>query len=241
MIFLSYKNDDRLVITIDGPAGAGKSTVAKHLAQTLGYRYINTGDLYRYVTYQALKENVNIYDSEIMGILSKKIASQFLSKELFRESMEYMFGKNNNDLEKIHTPEIDKYVSFVARHASVRKNMIQLQRLMAKQKSVVVEGRDIGSVILPNADLKIFLVANKEIRTKRRHQELQKKGYIVTLEEVKSEIIKRDSLDSKRAVAPLTIPKDAIIVDTSNKSIGEVIKILLNIINKQEKIDFGNS
>jgi cytidylate kinase len=112
---------------------------------------------------------------------------------------------------------------------------------MAKNKSVIMEGRDIGSVILPDADLKIFLIANEQTRVLRRHKELQEKGYHISLEEIKTEIIKRDELDSKRAIAPLTIPEDAIVVDTSNKGIEEVIEILLGIIYKKEKEEFADN
>jgi CMP/dCMP kinase len=237
---LSYQNKG-FVVTIDGPAGAGKSTIAKNLAQAMGYHYINTGDFYRYVTYHALKEKINIHNSEDMNYLSKKIANEFINKKNFQENLELIFTGNSNILGKIHSPEIDKYVSFVARHPSVRNNMIPLQRLMAKKKSVVMEGRDIGSVILPNADLKIFLVANEKTRALRRYKELQKKGYNVTLEEVKSAIIKRDNLDSKRSVAPLSIPKDAVVIDTSSKTIREVIETILNIIHKKEKKEFGDT
>ncbi len=240
MIILSHQHNG-FIITIDGPAGAGKSTIAKKLAQNIGYRYINTGDFYRYVTYRALKEKVDIHNSADMNILSRKIVEQFINQENFSKNIELMFFQNNSTLEKIHSPVIDKFVSFVARHPSVRKNMVPLQRLMAKNKSVIMEGRDIGSVILPDADLKIFLIANEQTRVLRRHKELQEKGYHISLEEIKTEIIKRDELDSKRAIAPLTIPEDAIVVDTSNKGIEEVIEILLGIIYKKEKEEFADN
>jgi len=230
-----YHQNRELIITIDGPAGAGKSTVARIIAQTLGYSYINTGDLYRYVTFCALKEKLNVKKTEVMNGLSKNIVNQFTKKHQHKQNLELFFKQNNIITDKIHSPEIDKNVSFVARHESVRRNLIPLQRLLAENKPIVMEGRDIGSVILPNADLKFFLMADEKTRTIRRYKELLKKGYRVTLQEVKSEIIKRDNLDSKREFSPLTIPKDAIIVDTSDKNINDVIKIVLSVVQEREK------
>jgi len=232
---LHYQNNE-LIITIDGPAGAGKSTVAKILAQRLGYRYINTGDLYRYVTYCALQEKLDVRNSELMDHLSKKIVDQFIKKnqhEHNEHNLTVLFDQEDTILDKIHSPEIDKNVSFVAQIPSVRKNLVSLQRLLAKKRSVVMEGRDIGSVILPNADLKFFLFADEQTRIIRRHKELQEKGYPIPFQEVKAEIIKRDHVDSKRKIAPLTIPKDAITVDTSNKNVNGIIKTVLKIVQKR--------
>lgn len=230
---MNYKNSE-LVITIDGPAGAGKSTVAKIIAQKLGYSYINTGDLYRYVTFCALKENLDVKEAEAMDSLSKNIVNQLTKKHQHKKNLALFFKQNNVITEKIHSPEIDKNVSFVARHESVRRNLIALQRFLAENRPIVMEGRDIGTVILPNADLKFFLMADEKTRTTRRYKELLKKGYHVTLQEVKSEIIRRDNLDSKREFSPLTVPKDAIIVDTSDKNINAVIKIVLRVIQRRE-------
>ncbi|MFW5804518.1 MAG: (d)CMP kinase [bacterium] len=232
---MNYKNSE-LVITIDGPAGAGKSTVAKIIAQKLGYSYINTGDLYRYVTFCALKENLDVKKAEVMDSLSRNIVNQLTKKHQHKQNLALFFEQNNVITEKIHSPEIDKNVSFVARHESVRRNLIPLQRLLAENRPIVMEGRDIGTVILPNADLKFFLMADEKTRTTRRYKELLKKGYHVTLKEVKSEIIKRDNLDSKREFSPLTVPKDAIIVDTSDKNINAVIEIVLRVIRGRENM-----
>lgn len=229
---LHYQKNE-LIITIDGPAGAGKSTVAKILAQRLGYRYINTGDLYRYVTYCALQEKLDVRNSELMDHLSKKIVDQFIKKNQHEHNLAVLFDQGDTILDKIHSPEIDKNVSFVAQIPSVRKNLVSLQRLLAKKRSVVMEGRDIGSVILPNADLKFFLVADEQTRIIRRHKELQEKGYPIPFQEVKAEIIKRDHVDSKRKIAPLTIPKDAITIDTSNNNINDIIKTILKIVQKR--------
>jgi len=231
---LHYQNNE-LIITIDGPAGAGKSTVAKILAQRLGYRYINTGDLYRYVTYCALQKNLDVRNSELMDHLSKNIVDQFIKKNQHEHNLAVLFDQEDTILDKIHSPEIDKNVSIVAQIPSVRKNLVSLQRLLAKKRSVVMEGRDIGSVILPNADLKFFLVADEQTRIIRRYKELQEKGYPIPFQEVKAEIIKRDHFDSQRKIAPLTIPKDAITVDTSHKNINDIIKTILKIVQKRER------
>ena len=228
---LNYSSN-KLVIAVDGPAGSGKSTISKILAKELDYNYINTGNLYRYITYCALKKRLDVKDSKLMEKFSKKIIEQFVNNNKILKNIQLIFDDKNEIFQKIHSPQIDKNVSFVAYHASVRKNLIPLQRLLAKNKSVVIEGRDIGTVILPNADIKFFIVADKKTRVSRRYKELQEKGYRITLKEVESEIIKRDDIDSKREFAPLTIPEDAIIVDTSNKHINEVLKIMLNVIQK---------
>lgn len=222
-----------LIITIDGPAGAGKSTVAKILAQRLGYRYINTGDLYRYVTYCALQEKLDVKNAMLMDNLTKRIVGQFIIKNQNEHDMKLLFFKQDDIFSKIHSPEIDKKVSFVAQHPSVRTNLVLLQRMLAKKGSVVMEGRDIGSVILPNADLKFFLFADEKTRTMRRCKELQEKGYSITFQEVKEEISRRDHIDSKREIAPLIIPEGAITVDTSNKNINDIIKEILKIVQKR--------
>lgn len=231
MILLNHSSK-KLVIAVDGPAGSGKSTVSKILARELGYLYVNTGNLYRYITYCALKKGFNIRDSELMENFSKKIVEQFVNENNIIKNIQLIFDDNNEMFKKIHSPEIDKNVSFASYHASVRKNLIPLQRLLAKNKSIVIEGRDIGTVILPDADIKFFIVADKKTRVSRRYKELQEKGYKVSLEEVESEIIKRDDIDSKREFAPLTIPEDAIILDNSTKNINEVVKTMLKIIQK---------
>ncbi len=230
---MHYQNKG-LIITIDGPAGAGKSTVARILAQRLGYRYINTGDLYRYVTYCALQEKLDVKHSGLMDNLSKKIVSQLI-KNKQDHNYEVFLKEQSSIIKKIHGPEVDKKVSFVAQHPSVRRSLLPLQRMLAKRGSLVMEGRDIGSVILPNADLKIFLVADEQTRIMRRYKELKEKGFSITFQEVKEEIIRRDGIDSKREIAPLIIPEDAITLDTSNKRISDIIETVLKIVQKRER------
>lgn len=237
-----HSKNNGLIITIDGPAGAGKSTLARNLAQKIGYRYINTGDLYRYITYRALQENLDIKNCEEMTKLSKKIVHQFMKENNSKNSLQLFINQKKTIMEKIRSPEINKNVSYVAQCSSVRKNMVPLQRILARGGSVIIEGRDIGSVILPNADIKFFIDANEQTRIMRRYKELKEKGYAVTFFDVKKEITTRDSIDSKRKIAPLIKPKDAIEINTSNKNIDEIIETMFKIIEKhlREKLNYGN-
>lgn len=217
-----------LIITIDGPAGAGKSTVAKELAKRLNFEYINTGDLYRYITYCALQEKLDVNNAKEMDILSKKIVKKYSKDSNYLN----LINQNKFITEKIHSPEVNKKVSYVARHPAVRKNLVPLQQMLAKKGSVVMEGRDIGSVVIPYAGIKFFITANKHTRIKRRYKELKEKGYEITLQEVTEEISNRDYLDSKREIAPLTKPENAIVIDTSHKDINEVVEIMLTKIQE---------
>lgn len=217
-----------LVITIDGPAAAGKSTVARELAHKLGFNYINTGDLYRYVTYKAMVKKLDVNKSQEMNNLSRKIVNKFINEASYHD----LVSQLQSITEKIHSPEINEKVSFVARHPSVRKNLIPLQRILIQDGSVVVEGRDIGTVIAPFADLKFFLTADQNTRAMRRFNELQDKGYDITFQEVEKEISFRDRIDSKRKTAPLAKSEDAILVNTSNKDITQIVEEMLKIIKK---------
>jgi cytidylate kinase len=217
-----------LVITIDGPAAAGKSTVARELAHKLGFNYINTGDLYRYVTYKAMVKKLDVNKSQEMNNLSRKIVNKFINETSYHD----LVSQLQSITKKIHSPEINEKVSFVARHPSVRKNLIPLQRILIQDGSVVVEGRDIGTVIAPFADLKFFLTADQNTRAMRRFNELQDKGYDITFQEVEKEISFRDRIDSKRKTAPLAKSEDAILVNTSNKDITQIVEEMLKIIKK---------
>ncbi len=230
-----------LVISIDGPAGSGKSTIAKKLAKMIGYKYINTGEIYRYLTYFALQKNMDIKNANLMTVLSKKFADDYL-KESQKEKQCEIFCKNNSNLlNKIHTPEVDKNVSLLAQHEFVRYNLIPIQRMLSEKGSVIMEGRDIGTVVLPNADIKIYLSADTKTRIFRRYKELRKKGYNVKYKNIKREMMKRDYIDSKRKYAPLKVPKNAYIIDTSNKDIEEIIRIIFKIVSLKEKDIYENS
>jgi cytidylate kinase len=217
-----------LIITIDGPAAAGKSTIARELAQKLGFNYINTGDIYRYVTYQAIIAKRDVNKAQEMNSLSREIVYKYCNEDNYHDLISHLKSIS----EKIHSPEINEKVSFVARHSSVRKNLIPLQQILIKDGSVVVEGRDIGTVVIPYADIKFFLTADRYTRAMRRYKELQEKGYKITFQEVDKEIFCRDNIDSKRKAAPLIKPEDAFLIDTSNKSINQVVEEMLRIIKR---------
>lgn len=190
----------KLIIAIDGTAGSGKSTLAQYLAKKLGYKYIDTGAMYRYLTYKALKEGIK----DTKGLVSLAKRTKF-------------FFKGNI----IRYPNVSNMVSKVSAIKGVRKWMVKHQRALGKDGGVVAEGRDIGTVVFPDADIKFFLTASVKERAKRRYKELVQKGIKVAKKEVAKNIISRDTKDSSRKVSPLKPAKDAVIIDTTNLSIWE--------------------
>ena len=212
-----------LVIAVDGPAGAGKSTIAKIIAKRLNINYIDTGAMYRAVTLKCLQNNVDVKDENAVIEMAKKTSIDF------RDNNIYLNGEILKD--EIRTMEVSNNVSNVAKIKEVRYLMVDVQRNIGKVSSVILDGRDIGSYVFPNADYKFFLVATPEERGKRRYKELVNKGYDVNLEEIISDIIKRDEIDSNREFAPLVKADDAIEIDTTGKSINEVVQSVLSKIN----------
>ncbi len=217
---------EKINIAIDGPAGAGKSTVAKLVARKLGYVYIDTGAMYRTLTYKAIKSGVDLHDN---GSLN-----QLLSKtkiELTPEGKVFMDSEEVTEL--IRTDEVTNSVSFVASQSDVRFEMLTRQQEMARQGGTVMDGRDIGTAVLPNAEVKIFLSATVEERAKRRYEENLAKGYPSDFEQLKQEIALRDKRDSERETAPLKKADDAIEIDTTNLSIDEVVVAILRIVEER--------
>ena len=211
-----------LVIAIDGPAGAGKSTIAKIIAKRLNINYIDTGAMYRAVTLKCLQHNVNIEDESAVIELARKTEIDFKDNNI------YLDGKIVN--EEIRTIEVTNNVSNVAKIKEVRYLMVDVQREIGKRSSVILDGRDIGSYVFPNADYKFFLIATPEERGARRYKELIQKGVEVKLQDVINDIIKRDEIDSSREFAPLVKAEDAIEIDTTGKSIDEVVESVLDKI-----------
>ncbi|MFD2214217.1 MULTISPECIES: (d)CMP kinase [Metabacillus] len=210
----------KLSVAIDGPAAAGKSTVAKIIAEDYSYIYIDTGAMYRALTFKALQEGIDLKDEKaVADILSKMKIELHPSKD---GQLVMINGENVSDV--IRTNEVTNNVSFVAMHSLVREEMLKRQRQLAIEGGVVMDGRDIGTHVLPNAELKIFLRASVEERAKRRHEENVKKGFSSNYEQLKQEIANRDKLDSEREVAPLKKAEDAIEIDTTALSIQDVVR-----------------
>lgn len=211
-----------LQIAIDGPAGSGKSTVAKEIAKRLEITYLDTGAMYRAITLAAIRQNVDLQDADDLKAIVDAIDLDITPTHF------YIGGEDVTDA--IRTPEVTRNVSFVSMDSYVRARMVALQQKIASDKSVIMDGRDIGTVVLPLANYKFFLVADPVERAKRRKLELDVKGYETTLEKLTQEIIARDKLDSEREVSPLKRAEDAIEIDTTYLSIEEVIQKILTYI-----------
>lgn len=211
-----------LVIAVDGPAGAGKSTIAKIVADKLNINYIDTGAMYRAITYKVLQNNINVNNEDQIIEIAKN------SDIDFKDNNIYLDGKILK--EEIRTPEVSNNVSNIAQIKEVRYLMVDVQREIGNKSSVILDGRDIGSYVFPNADYKFFLVASPEERGERRYKELIKKGYDTSLEEVIKDVIRRDEIDSNREFAPLVKASDAIEIDTTGKSIDEVVESVISKI-----------
>ena len=216
-----------MIIAIDGPAGSGKSTIAKLIAEDLELVYLDTGAMYRLVTLKALNEGILGNDG-----LNELEKIKKLLDNLNIDIRENGFYLDDVDVsEEIRKPIISENVSDIAAIREVREKMVDLQRKFSKSKNVILDGRDIGTVVFPNADLKIFLVADAKERAKRRYKELVEKGENVEIEEIYDNILKRDKIDSTRKESPLKKAKDAVEVDTTFKSIKEVKNEILKMIN----------
>ena len=220
-------------IAIDGPAGAGKSTIAKALARELGYHYVDTGAIYRTLGYYF--NLIGIGPKDIDGI-TKYIDECVIEIEWDDDGSQHMFLNETDVSEDIRTPEISKIASAVSAHALVRDALLDMQRSVAKTHNVIMDGRDIGSVVLPKADVKFFLTASPEVRAKRRFDELQAKGSKDTFEKVLKEVNDRDHADMNRPVAPLKQTKSHILVDTSDMTIEQVIAHMGAIVREKCKL-----
>ncbi|AEH45998.1 cytidylate kinase [Thermodesulfatator indicus DSM 15286] len=220
-----------LLITIDGPAGAGKSTVAKKLAKKLGYLYLDTGAMYRVVALAAQRLGLDFQDKEKLGELARTLDFKLVPAE---NGVKVFLGHEDVS-EAIRTPEIDRLSSVVARIPSVREALKIRQQAMGKDGGVIAEGRDMGSVVFPDAEIKFFITASLEARAKRRYEEQKQRGLKVSFEEVLSNLRERDERDSKREVAPLVVPEGALVIDTSGLTPDQVLEIVLKEIEKVKK------
>ena len=220
-------------VAIDGPAGAGKSTIAKALARELGFHYVDTGAIYRTLGY--FFNLIGIGPKDIDGI-TKYIDECVIEVEWDEDGSQHMFLNEIDVSEEIRTPEISRIASAVSAHALVRDTLLDMQRNVARTHNVIMDGRDIGSVVLPRADVKFFLTASPEVRAKRRFDELQAKGSKDTFEKVLKEVNDRDHADMTRPVAPLKQTKSHILVDTSDMTVEEVIAHMGAIVREKCKL-----
>jgi len=218
-----------LTVAIDGPAGAGKSSVARRLATALGALYIDTGAMYRAVAYTALAVGTDLNDPLALAGLAEGIRIELLSPTPESPDTVRVLVDGKDITDHIRTPAISQITSTVSAVSGVRKRLVAEQRQMAASTSVVMEGRDIGTVVFPNADVKIFLTATPEERARRRQLQLQQSGKTIDFEQLVQEIAERDNRDSTRADSPLVPAADARIVLTDGLSEDEVVQCLLNI------------
>ena len=219
----------KLVVAIDGPAGAGKSTIAKLAAEKLGYAYIDTGAMYRSVAWKFLQTG-EAFDEAFISKLSQEMVIEFKPEA----NVNRVFVDGTEVTAAIRSAEVTANVSRVAAIGAVREAMVDQQRRMGEVGGVLMDGRDIGTVVFPNAEVKIFLTATVEERAMRRYKELVAKGEQVVLEELQKDIAERDKQDMEREISPLRQAEDAIYLDTSDMSIDEVTAYILNLVGEKE-------
>ncbi|MBP1570862.1 MAG: (d)CMP kinase [Oscillospiraceae bacterium] len=216
-------------IALDGPSGAGKSTIAKRLSAELGFVYVDTGAMYRTVGLYCLQNNVDINDEAAVGAVLGNI-----NIELKYIDGEQRILLNGTDVSKdIRLNEVSMAASKTSAYKAVRAFLLDAQRNVAKTQSVIMDGRDIGTVVLPDAEIKIFIVGDATVRAKRRHKELLEKGQNISLQEVLEDIITRDHNDTNRAEAPLKQAKDAVLLDTTYKNFDEAYEAVLDIVKSK--------
>ena len=220
----------KISVAIDGPAGAGKSTIARRLAGELGFRYVDTGAIYRTVAY--FMDLWGVSPKDVDGV-NRYIDELTVGIEYDDEGVQHMLMNGMDVTGDIRTPEISQKASLISAHAVVRDMLLDMQRNMAEEYDVVMDGRDIGSVVLPKATVKIFLTASPEVRARRRYQELLEKGQKASYEQVLKDVQQRDYQDTHREVAPLKMTRDSVKLDTSDMTIDEVIAAMKETIAKK--------
>lgn len=223
----------KLIVAIDGPAGAGKSTVAKRLAKELGYTYMDTGAMYRAFAWKVMKEGIDLSDEKKLERVLQDTSIELLEQD--GRSSVLVNGVDVTD--RIRTPELSQLASRVSTSKIVRERMVELQRDMGSHGGVVAEGRDIGTVVFPNAEVKVFLDASSGERARRRFEELRSQGREVTVEETLEEMEQRDRRDRERDVAPLRKAEDAVVIDSTQAGVDGVVgRIMQEIKRKQSAI-----
>ncbi len=219
-----------IAVAIDGPSGAGKSTIARAAAKRLGYLYVDTGAMYRTIGLAACRAGIAVGETERVSPI---LAGLHIELAYDDEGVQHVVLNGEDVSAAIRTPEMSEYASFVSKIPEVRAYLLDTQRNLAKTHSVIMDGRDIGTVILPNAQVKIFLTASAEARAERRYQEYLDKGQQVTLDEVLEQMLHRDKQDTERAAAPLRQAEDAVRVDTSRMTLEQSIQAVLDQIQRK--------
>lgn len=223
-------NTHKIAVAVDGPAGAGKSSISKIVAKKLGYLYIDTGAMYRSVTWAVLHNHIDVNNQKAVEALLPELD---LTMEASDDSCKvFIAGQDVTDF--IRTPQVNNAVSIVASYKGVRQYLVERQRLMAEAGGVILDGRDIGSVVLPNADLKIYLTASVEARAMRRYLEVKGTVNEQTLEDIKDSVMQRDDMDKNRKESPLIQVEDAVLVDSSEMTFDETVEYILHLV--QERI-----
>ncbi len=223
--------EKKISIAIDGPAAAGKSTIAKIVAKTLNYIYVDTGAMYRALTYKALNEKISPMDE--LALFNLLMETEIELKP--GENGQLVFVDGQNVTAEIRNNEVTGSVSEVAKHRLIREDMVRRQQIFAENGGVVMDGRDIGTHVLPNAEIKIFMIASVEERAERRHQENLQKGFPSDIEQLKAEIALRDKQDSEREVSPLKKAEDAIEIDTTSLTINQVADRIMSLMKERTK------
>lgn len=223
-------NTHKIAVAVDGPAGAGKSSISKIVAKKLGYLYIDTGAMYRSVTWAVLHNHIDVNNQKAVEALLLELD---LTMEASDDSCKvFIAGQDVTDF--IRTPQVNNAVSIVASYKGVRQYLVERQRLMAEAGGVILDGRDIGSVVLPNAELKIYLTASVEARAMRRYLEVKGTVNEQTLEDIKDSVMQRDDMDKNRKESPLIQVEDAVLVDSSEMTFDETVEHILHLV--QERI-----
>ncbi|MGI6604365.1 MAG: (d)CMP kinase [Firmicutes bacterium] len=223
-----------LQVAIDGPAGSGKSTVARRVARELGYLYIDTGAMYRAVTLQALRRGVPIDDPVALECLARETRVEFVSQE---DGVQAVYLNGEEVTRALRSPEVNEMVSHVAKVPGVRRELTRLQQKLGAAGGVVMDGRDVGTVVLPQAEVKVFLTASIEERVRRRLREMEDRGYPVSTVAVKREVLARDCEDESRALAPLKPAADAVLLDSTYLSVNQVVKKIVSLVRQREQED----
>ena len=224
------------IIAIDGPAGSGKGTITKRVANKIGFLRLDTGALYRCLTLEVIRNKIEINDISKMTDIVRNMKIEFVPNEDMNE-LDYVFLNKENVTKEIRSNEVNNIISVISSIKEVRNEMLQIQRNIAKEKDTIMEGRDIGTVVFPNADMKIYLNADIEERARRRYKENMEKGISTTYEEVLQILKNRDKIDMEREVAPLKKAEDAIEIDSTNMSIEEVVdKVVKLYYNKLKNL-----